>query len=73
MAVYILLGILILIVFLAAVLLIRTWMAKPNPANTARGEMKNDARAGEYGERLARMIRKETVSSRFDDDKTKFY
>ncbi len=73
MAVYILLGILILIVFLAAVLLIRTWMAKPTPAKTARVELQNDARAGEYGERLARMIRKETVSSRFDDDKTKFY
>ncbi len=73
MAGYILLGILLLIVLLAAVLLIRTVMLKPTPAKTAQVELQDNDRAREYGERLAQMVRKETVSSRFDSDKTKFY
>ena len=36
-------------------------------------ELQENERAREYGEALAKMIRKETVSSRFDTDKTKFY
>lgn len=73
MAGYILLGILLLIVLLAAVLLIRTAMLKPTPAKTAQVKLQDNDRAREYGERLAQMVRKETVSSRFDSDKTKFY
>ena len=73
MAGYILFGILILILLLAAVLLIRTCMQKPTPAKTAKVELQDNDRAREYGERLARMVRKETVSSRFDPDKSKFY
>ena len=64
MAGYILFGILILILLLAAVLLIRTCMQKPTPAKTAKVELQDNDRAKEYGERLARMVRKETVSSR---------
>ena len=73
MAGYILFGILILILLLAAVLLIRTCMQKPTPAKTAKVKLQDNDRAREYGERLARMVRKETVSSRFDPDKSKFY
>ena len=73
MAGYILLGILLLIVLLAAVLLIRTAVLKPTPAKTAQVKLQDNDRAREYGERLAQMVRKETVSSRFDSDKTKFY
>lgn len=68
----ILLIILILLVILIAVVLIRAAMLKPTAALTAEVELDETPRAEEYGKRLAEMIRQETVSSRFDPDRTKF-
>lgn len=70
---YILGGILLLVLLLAAVVLIRTLRLKPTPAKTANIELDNSHRAREYGRRLSKLIQKETVSSRNDTDKTKFY
>ena len=70
---YILGGILILIFAVIAVVLIRTLSLKPTAAKTANIELDNSHRAREYGRRLALMIQKETISSRGDKDRTKFY
>lgn len=70
---YILGAILLVILLLAAVVLIRTLSLKPTPARTANIELDNSHRAREYGRRLSKMIQKETISSRGDTDKTKFY
>ena len=70
---YILGGILILIFAMIAVVLIRTLSLKPTAAKTANIELDNSHRAREYGRRLALMIQKETISSRGDKDRTKFY
>ena len=70
---YILLGIILLIMLLVLVLLIRTWSLKPTPAKTANIELDNSQRAREYGRRLSKMIQKETISARGQEDKTKFY
>ena len=70
---YILGGILVLILVLAAVVLIRALSLKPTPAKTANIELDNSQRAREYGRRLSKLIQKETVSARGDTDRTKFY
>ena len=69
----ILLGIFIIILVLAAVLVVRTCSRQPTPAMTASVELDKGPRAREYGEQLSKMIQKETVSSRFDSDKKKYY
>ena len=66
-------GILLLVFILAAVVLIRTLSLKPTAAKTANIELDNSHRAREYGRRLSLMIQKETISSRADKDRTKFY
>ena len=63
----------VLIVIFAAVLLIRTVSLKPTAARTAKIELDTSARAEKYGEELAKLIRHETISSRFDDSREKFY
>lgn len=65
--------VLALLVLLIAVVLVRALLLKPTPAMTAKVELDNSERAVEYGEKLAKMVRKETISSRFDPDRTKFY
>ena len=70
---YILGGILVLILVLAAVVLIRALSLKPTSAKTANIELDNSQRAREYGRRLSKLILKETVSARGDTDRTKFY
>lgn len=70
---YILGGILLLVLLLVAVVLIKTLSLKPTSAKTANIELDNSHRAREYGRRLSKLIQKETVSSRGDDDKAKFY
>lgn len=69
----ILLGIFIIILVFAAILIVRTCSRQPTPAMTASVELDKGPRAREYGSQLAKMIQKETVSSRFDSDKTKYY
>ena len=70
---YILGGILVLILVLAAVVLIRALSLKPTSAKTANIELDNSQRAREYGRRLSKLIQKETVSARGYTDRTKFY
>ena len=70
---YILGGILVLVLMLAAVVLIRALSLKPTPAKTANIELDNSQRAREYGRRLSKMIQKETISARGDTDRTQFY
>lgn len=65
--------ILLLIVVLIAVVLIRTLTLKETSAKTAKIELDTSARADEYAQTLAKMIRKETISDRYNDDRTKFY
>ncbi len=70
---YILGGIFFLLLLLVAVVLVRTISLKPTPAKTANIELDNSHRAREYGRRLSKLIQKETISSRGDEDRTKFY
>ena len=56
----------------AAVCLGRALAAKPTAAVHAKIDLKNDDRAKAYGEKLAQMVRCETVSSREHQDVTKF-
>ncbi len=61
------------ILVLAAVVLVRTLALKPTPAKEVKVKLQDNERSRQYAEQLSRMIQKETVSSRFDNDKTKFY
>lgn len=69
----ILYGIIAAIVLLIVVILLRALFLKPTAAKTAIVKLDESERAKEYGEKLAKMVRKETISSRFDPDRTKFY
>lgn len=66
---YVLIALLILI----AILLIRTITLKPNAAKDTKIELVNDERSKEYGLKLSKMIQKETISSRYDCNRDKFY
>ena len=69
----IILAVVILILLLAAVVVVRTCILQPTPAMTAKVELQENERAAAYGEALAKMIRKETVSSRFEEDKAQAF
>ena len=56
----------------AAVCVARALAAKPTAAADAKIDLKNDDRAVAYGERLAEMVRCETISSRDHMDLSKF-
>ena len=64
--------ILLLILALILVLVLRTLFLKPTSARTAVVKLETGERAESYGKKLAKMVQKETVSSRFDPDRTKF-
>lgn len=70
---YILWGILAVILAVAVIVVGRTLMIKPTAAKTAKIELDTSDRAVSYGKRLAKMIQKETISARGDEDRTKFY
>lgn len=68
------LGVLLLIlVVLIVVILLRAILLKPTEAKHAVVKLDDSDRAKEYGQKLAKMVRKETISSRFEPDRTKFY
>ena len=69
-AIWIILAILVL---LLAAALIRACLLRPTAALHARIVYDEPKRAEAYAEKLSRMIRHETVSSRFAEDRTKFY
>ncbi len=55
-----------------AAAVVRALAMKPTAAKTAEPPKADESRAKAYGEKLSRMVRMETVSSRFDADRTKF-
>ena len=65
----ILLGLLLL---LLAIVLLRAVLLKPTSAKETKVPLDNSERAVEYGKKLSKLVQQETVSSRFDPDRTKF-
>ena len=65
---YMLAGIMIAVLVLTAIVLIRTLKLKPTPAKTAKIDLENSERAKYYGQRLASMVQKETISARGQTD-----
>jgi carboxypeptidase PM20D1 len=61
-----------LIGLLVIIVLTRTILLKPTSAQTAKIALDESERATVYGKQLAKMIQKETISSRFEPDRTKF-
>ncbi len=61
-----------LVVLLTAVVLLRAVFLKPTSAQTAKVQLDKGARAEKYGKQLSKLVQKETISSRFDSDRTKF-
>jgi carboxypeptidase PM20D1 len=68
----IILAILLLLVVLIAIVLLRTLLLKPTAAKEAKVTLDNSERAVKYGKKLSALVQKETVSSRFEPDRTKF-
>lgn len=64
--------VLMLIVLLIAVVLLRAVLLKPTAAQTAKVQLDESPRAEKYGKQLSKLVQKETISSRFDEDRTKF-
>lgn len=58
---------------LVMIVLLRTVMLKPTEARDAKVKLDESERSVEYGKKLAKMVQKETISSRFEEDRTKFY
>ena len=69
----ILLIILLAVVLLAVYVIAKAMLLKPTSAKTAKIILDESERAVEYGKTLSKMVQKETVSSRFEPDRTKFY
>ena len=65
----------IIIALLVVVLIVvgRTIALKPTAAKTVKLEPEKGERAETYGKRLAKMIQQETISSRFEPGREKFY
>ena len=61
------------IVILLLALVIRTAMIKPGSAKTAKVTLDESPRAEKYGSQLSELIKKETISFRGQEDRTKFY
>ena len=66
------LGILLALLGLILVLVVKTACLKPTPARTAKVTLDNSPRAEQYGQALAKMVQKETVSHRNQTDRAKF-
>ena len=64
--------ILLAIVALILVVLLRTLTLKPTAAQTAKVELDKSERSEKYGKQLSELLQIETISSRFDEDRTKF-
>lgn len=61
-----------LVVLLVIVVLMRAVLLIPTAAQTAKVQLDDSPRAEKYGNQLAKLVQKETISSRFDGDRTKF-
>lgn len=71
-ALYFLFGALAVLVFLLLIAVLHTLMIKPTAAQTAVSPKGDKGRAAEYGEKLAKLIQKETVSTKNETEYTKF-
>ncbi|MBQ7890253.1 MAG: M20/M25/M40 family metallo-hydrolase [Erysipelotrichaceae bacterium] len=69
----ILLGLLGIICILLVIALIRTLLMKPTSAKEAKVYLDTSERAEKYGKLLSKMVQKETISCRNQEDRTKFY
>ena len=69
----ILLIILLAVVLLSFILIAKALLLKPTSAKTAKIILDESERAVNYGKILSKMVQKETVSSRFEPERTKFY
>ena len=63
---------LLAVLVLVAIVLIRTLTLKPTSAMTAKVKLDQSERAEKYGKQLSDLLKVETVSSRFDEDRSKF-
>lgn len=61
-----------LLVLLIAVVLLRAALLKPTSAQKAKVQLDKGPRAEKYGKQLSTLVQKETISSRYDSDRTKF-
>lgn len=61
------------LLILTAVVFGRALCMKPTEAKDAKVVLQEGGRADAYAKQLAKLVQKETVSSRFDEDRTKFY
>ncbi len=64
--------ILAILLLLIAIVLLRAFLLKPTSAQTAKVQLEESPRAEKYGRQLSQMVQKETISSRFVEDRTKF-
>ncbi len=64
--------ILAVLVLLVAIVLLRAVLLKATEAKTAKVKLDEGPRAEKYGKQLSQMVQKETISGRFDTDRTKF-
>ena len=64
--------VLAVIVILVAIVLLRAVCLKPTAAQTAKVQLDESPRAEKYGKQLSKLVQKETISSRFEEDRTKF-
>ena len=70
---YIILGILAFIILIFAICLVRALTVHPTSAVTARIPKADEKRSMDYGKSLSRLVQIETISSRFDKSRDKFY
>ena len=65
--------ILILLLLFIVFIILKTLLLKPTSAYNAKVELNNNERSKEYGEKLAKMVRHETISCRNQQDRSKYY
>ncbi|MBR5289662.1 MAG: M20/M25/M40 family metallo-hydrolase [Erysipelotrichaceae bacterium] len=65
--------VLAVLVVLLLIALVRALLMKPTSAKDAKVVLDTSERAEKYGQRLSRMIQKETISCRNQEDRSKFY
>lgn len=63
---------LLTLLLLAIIVLAKALMLQPTPAKTAKVTLDESPRATQYGAMLAKMIQQETISSRNQEDRSKF-
>lgn len=73
MILWIILAIVALIVLLVLICLIRTVTVKPTEALNAKIAAPDPKRSEAYGKSLSKLVQIETISSRYNEDRSKFY